>query len=159
MDPNEQTTLEQGNPELTEPKKENVLLGIIGALLLSLAGGAMVFLFMQINIIAGLAGIVGFIATYWGYRKFSGSDGSKLGVIISLIFTLISLVAGLYISYAAELAKTFETSLGDAIPFLKEYLANSSELRGEFIKNLLILLGLTAVASISTIVSSFKKTN
>lgn len=159
MDPNNESYMTQGNPEITTPKKENVLAGAIGALLLSLVGGAIVFLLTRINIIAGIAGLIGFIATYWGYQKFSGVKGSKIGIVISVIFTLLSVFIGLYLGYAFDVfqeMKGYGASFGDALKLLKTMIETNSDVRGGVIKDSLILLAFTALSCIGTIGNTLK---
>ena len=68
------------NPaELTNEKKENISLGIIGALLFSLAGGLVFFLLDQLGYIASISGFVAIWAAFFGYGLFSGNKNSIKG--------------------------------------------------------------------------------
>jgi hypothetical protein len=64
-----------------EQKQENVVAGIFGALLFSLAGGIIWFLLYQIGYLAAISGIVGVICAIKGYGIFGKRESVK-GVII-----------------------------------------------------------------------------
>lgn len=87
------------NPaELTE-KKENVLPGIIGAFLFSLAGAVVYFVLDLIGIIASLSALVAVSAAFFGYGLFSGNKSSIKGVIIAAIAAVVAMLLASYFSY------------------------------------------------------------
>lgn len=53
---------------LEEKPKENILLGIVGALLFSLAGTVTYFVLYQLGYLAALSGIVAVICAMYGYK-------------------------------------------------------------------------------------------
>lgn len=87
------------NPaELTE-KKENVFLGIIGALLFSLAGAVVFFVLDLIGIIASISALVAVSAAFFGYGLFSGNKRSIKGVVIAAIAAVFAMLLASYFSY------------------------------------------------------------
>ncbi|MEE1155082.1 MAG: hypothetical protein UH241_08010 [Acutalibacteraceae bacterium] len=81
--------------------KENVFLGIIGAFLFSLVGGILWYVLYQIGIIAAISGFVGTMAAVYGYFIFSKGE-SLVGVIISVVISLLVLVGAWYVCLATE---------------------------------------------------------
>lgn len=88
-----------------EKPQENVLAGIVGAFLFSLAGGVLWFVLWQVGYVAALSGIVGVICAIKGYSVFSKRETIK-GVIISVIISIIVIVIAWYVclSYDVFLA-------------------------------------------------------
>ena len=87
------------------PQKENVLAGIVGAFLFSLAGGVVWFLLYQVGFLAAISGIVGVVCAIKGYSIFAKRESVK-GVVISSIIAFIVIVIAWYlcISYDVYLA-------------------------------------------------------
>jgi len=84
---NKQVPYQNENSEI----KENVLAGIVGAFLFSLAGGVLWFLLYQIGFVAGISGLVGAVCAIKGYSVFAKKESTK-GIIISLIVTLVVMI-------------------------------------------------------------------
>ncbi len=89
-----QTPAPQKTFMMQEP--ENVLMGILGALLFSLAGAVLYFIIYQLDFIAGIAGFVSVICAIKGY-KLLGKRESVKGVVISVIISVVViLLAAIY---------------------------------------------------------------
>ena len=88
-----------------EPKEENVLAGIVGAFLFSLAGGIVWFVLYQVGILAVISGIVGVVCAIKGYAIFGKRESVK-GVIISTVIAFLVIVISWYLclSYDVYLA-------------------------------------------------------
>lgn len=125
--------------------KENVLAGIVGAFLFSLAGGVVWFLLYQIGFLAALSGIVGVICAIKGYSIFAKRESVK-GVVISSVIAFLVIVIAWYlcISYDVYLAYqdwyangevdftlTFFESIRAAVLFLED-----SEILVAYLKDL-----------------------
>lgn len=78
------------NPAEIEPK-ENVFLGVVGALLFSLAGALVYFLLSRVGYIASLSASVGALCACFGYGLFSRKKGTKAGVIAAAVTTVITM--------------------------------------------------------------------
>ena len=88
--------------DFVEVKKENVLAGIVGAFLFSLAGGVVWFLLDLVGFYAGISGLIGVVCAITGYKLFAGSL-SKKGIIISFIISLLVLILAWYLCFAKDL--------------------------------------------------------
>lgn len=82
--------------------KENVLAGIVGAFLFSLAGGVVWFLLYQIGYLAALSGIVGVICAIKGYSIFAKRESVK-GVVISSVIAFLVIVIAWYLCASYDL--------------------------------------------------------
>lgn len=97
-------TMDRYNPaDLTGQKKENVLLGTLGALLFSLGGAVIYFILYQAGIIAWISGLAAVFCAYWGYGLFSGNKTSKKGLIIAVICAVIALFAAEFVCLVKEI--------------------------------------------------------
>ncbi len=81
--------------------KENVLAGIVGAFLFSLAGGVVWFLLYQIGFLAALSGIVGVICAIKGYSIFAKRESVK-GVVLSSVIAFLVIVIAWYFCVAYD---------------------------------------------------------
>lgn len=88
-----------------ELAKENVLAGIVGAFLFSLAGGIIWFVLYQIGFLAAISGIVGVVCAIKGYAIFGKRESVK-GIILSTIIAFLVIVIAWYacLSYDVYLA-------------------------------------------------------
>lgn len=164
------------NPaELTNEKKENISLGIIGALLFSLAGGLVFFLLDQLGYIASISGFVAIWAAFFGYGLFSGNKNSIKGIIIAAIASVLVMLVANYVCYAYGLyAEAKEAGL--SLTFREAFCALPSLIAGEqlviphgayeyyyeldkgvFYKNLVISLLFCALGTFGFIQSTIKK--
>lgn len=109
-------------------EKERVLPGILGALLFSLAGGIIWFVLWQIDIIAGISGIVGVICAIKGYEIFAKKSSTK-GVVIASVFALLVIVFAWYLCLCQDVYNAF-AEMGLPITF-----GESFELGVEFLKD------------------------
>lgn len=140
--------------------KENVVLGILGALLLSLVGAVLYFAVYQIGVIAAVCGLAIFLLANFGYVKFSkaGTLTTK-GIIVSAIITLFMIFFAEYFCLSFEIYKVYKTdydiNIFDAIGVTSSFLEDKDILTG-FIKDLAIAYVLSIVAIVSEIVKRRK---
>ena len=85
--------------------KENVLLGVLGAFLFALAGGALWFVLYLVGFIAAISGLVGVICAIKGYSLFAKKESVR-GIVIAVVMTLLVIVIAWYfcLSYDAYIA-------------------------------------------------------
>ena len=96
------------NPaELPVKRRENIALGVLGALLFSAAGGLVHFGLLQLGYIAWISALVGMAAGYFGYGLFSGRKNTVHGAILAVVFTMLMIVIALIIA-AALVAQLWE---------------------------------------------------
>ena len=126
---------------------ENVLAGIVGAFLFSLAGGVIWFVLYQVGFLAAISGVVGVVCAIKGYAIFSKRESVK-GVIISTVIAFLVIVLAWYLClsfdvYGAyqdwyaegevDFTLTFFESVTNAYKFLAE-----SEIATAYFKDLAI---------------------
>ena len=88
-------------------KKENVLLGIVGGLIGSLAGVAAIVLLSRVGFVASIAGLVMAICTIKLYEKFAGSI-SKKGIIICIVITLLMTLLAENLAFAWQVVRELD---------------------------------------------------
>ena len=87
--------------------KENVIAGIVGAFLFSLAGGVLWFVIYMIGFIAGISGLVGAICAIKGYSIFAKKESIK-GIIISVVMALLVIVLAWYFCIAYDVFNAYK---------------------------------------------------
>ena len=86
--------------EVYEPK-ENVVAGIVGAMLFALIGSAVWFFMFLIGYFSSLGGLVGVVLANIGYRLFARRESLK-GVIISILAAVMAIVIACYLCLALD---------------------------------------------------------
>ncbi len=144
---------------------ENVLAGIVGAFLFSLAGGALWFVLYMIGFIAAISGLVGAICAIKGYSVFAKKESVK-GIVISVIISLIVMVIAWYFCLAYDIytvhlewfeageidfTYTFFESVRVAPFFLED-----PAIRGAYIKDLVLGLAFCVIGGGSYVVNKIK---
>ena len=115
MNENFEPEFTDNNPDATQappvqpiaPKQENVLAGIVGALLFSLAGGIVWFLLYQIGFLAAISGIIGVVCAIKGYAIFGKRESVK-GVIISTVLAFLVIVAAWYLCLSYDVYNAYQ---------------------------------------------------
>jgi len=149
-------------------KNENVLLGVIGAFLFSLAGALCWIGLYYVNILAGISGFIGISCAILGYRLLGGKL-TKKGVIIAVIFAFISIAFGWYMCLTIDIHNAFESwyeygevsrvpTLFECFTLGPDFLKEPEIARGYF-KDLIIGMLLAIIGAISYIIRSFKTIN
>ncbi|MBQ8255045.1 MAG: hypothetical protein IJY94_06050 [Clostridia bacterium] len=92
-------------------KKENVLLGALGAFLFSLIGAVLFFVLNAIGLIESISGFVAVFAAINGYIIF-GKGQSKKGVIISLIIAAVVIIVSWYLCFCITTVKQINAQAG-----------------------------------------------
>ena len=115
------------NPaELPVKRRENIALGVLGALLFSAAGGLVHFGLLQLGYLAWISALVGMAAGYFGYGLFSGRKNTVHGAILAVVFTMLMIVAAEYFGLAKEifdaLKETYDIAFRDALASVPDFL-------------------------------------
>lgn len=87
--------------------RENIIAGIVGAFLFSLAGAAIYFLLHLIGYIASISGLVGVVCAVKGYALFAKKE-SKKGVIIATVIALLVIVLAWYFCLAYDVYNAYK---------------------------------------------------
>ncbi len=110
FDPNFTEDTAASAPSSAQPiaqPNENVLAGIVGAFLFSLAGGIVWFVLYQIGFLAAISGIIGVVCAIKGYAIFGKRESVK-GVIISTVLAFLVIVAAWYLCLSYDVYKAYQ---------------------------------------------------
>ena len=154
-----QMPMNNGMPANTNPdgtvKTENVVMGIVGAVIGSLAGVLSIYIFASLGIIAAVSGLIMGAATLFMYEKLAGSI-SKKGVIICIVVMLIMVVLGENIALSAIAAKN-TTMFSFSYIFSHLYsIMKLGGLMGDYIQDLVLLYVFTALGAFGIIKTKLK---
>ena len=90
-------------------QNENVIAGIVGAFLFSLAGAVVYFLLYMVGYIAAISGLVGAVCAIKGYSIFAKKESIK-GIIIASVISLLVMVLAWYFSLSYEIYDTYQSA-------------------------------------------------
>lgn len=140
-------------------KKENVLLGIIGAVAGVLLGSVLWVFLGQIGFIAGIAGYVIVFGGMKGYELL-GKKLSKGGIVICVLLSFLMIAGAEFVSLAItiykEMGSLFVSSIWDAFSWIPE-LMKETELAMGVAKDLVVGYILAIWASYSLIKYSWRQ--
>ena len=141
------------------PVKENVGLGILGALIGALIGGASIVGLNLLGYVASISGVLMGFATLKGYELL-GKKLSKTGIVISiLLMIVVTFVADIFcigIEVYNEF-KIFGATLADSFAVLPELFMEGGIDFGAFFSNLGMLYAFVALGAFFIIRDAFKK--
>ena len=141
-------------------KKENLTLGLIGAVIRILLGSVLWVLIGQIGFIAGIAGYAIVFCGMKGYQLL-GKKLSKTGIIICIVLSFLAIigaeVVSLGITAYRELSEYYSLTLGESFSLLPELL-KEPELVGAVAKDLAIGYILSIWASYSSVKNTWRQT-
>ena len=110
------------------PANENVLAGIVGAFLFSLAGGIIWFVLYQIGFLAAISGIVGVVCAIKGYSIFGKRESVK-GIVLSTIIAFLVIVLAWYVCLSFDVYLAYQEWYAngevDYAPTIFESVANA----------------------------------
>lgn len=98
--------LNDNNSEINE----NIVAGIVGAFLFSLAGAAVYFGLHLIGYIASVSGLIGAVCAFKGYTIFSKKE-TKKGLIISAVVSLLVIVIAWFFCLSYDIYDFYKISL------------------------------------------------
>lgn len=145
---------------LMQKNNGNIFLGIIGAVLFSLAGVLLYCLSFQAGIISGAASAAIYFFAYKGYEIFSGSKGaySPVKIVVSIVTIIVMVIFSEYISLGITLMLEFGWSLEESLNCIPDLL-NNAELSEAVLSDLLFAFVFGAIAVISNIRKIMKARN
>lgn len=164
MNINEENNFQYGESIYTgeneNTKKENLVFGIVGALLGSLIGVLLWVGIYSMGYIAAISGLVMVICGFKGYEMFAGGL-SKKGVIATVIITIVMVYVSTHISYGLDIYNAFkdsyEITIFDGIRSVTSFVSEYPEIKSGFIKDLLMGYGFTALGAFSTVKNMLNK--
>lgn len=145
--------------------RENVVAGIVGAFLFSLAGGVLWFVIYMIGFVAAISGLVGVICAIKGYAIFAKKESIK-GIIIASVIALGVIVLAWYFSIGYEIYNSYqELFLAGEIDFTFTFFESMRliptfldipEVFSACLRDLLLGLVFCIVASVSYIINKIR---
>ena len=96
----------------TLEQNENLIAGIVGAFLFSLAGAVIYFLLYMVGYIASISGLIGVVCAIKGYAIFSKKESIK-GIVIASVIALFVMVLAWYFSISYEIYDSYQTALAE----------------------------------------------
>lgn len=139
-------------------KPENVLTGVVGAVIGALLGGASIVLLSQLGYVAAISGLILAVCTLKGYELLGGQL-SKRGILISCLLMAITPYIADRIDWAIVIAQTFAdegVSLGMAFAAVHDVIAES-DMVGDYFSNLGMIYLFVAMGAFGTLKGLFKK--
>ena len=105
----------------------NIPMGILGAVLFALLGGVVYFLLYQMDIIAGISGLIIYTLAAFGYGLFARSKNktSLVRLIAAIVLTIVVIYLAEYLSVAYAVydeLDTFGVSFSEVVEAMPELL-------------------------------------
>ena len=138
---------------------ENVLLGLIGALVGAVLGGASIILLSQLGYIASISGFILAICTLKGYELL-GKRLSKKGIVLCVILMIVTPFVADWIDWAIFLMKDYSEyglTLVDSCIMLGELMAEGYVDMFEYVKNLGMIYLFVILGAFGTLKNILKK--
>lgn len=150
--------------DVDEPK-ENVVAGIVGAVIFALAGGVLWFILYQIGFFSALSGVVGTVCANIGYRLFARKESLK-GAIISVVAAVLAILIAWYMCLSLDCYNAFKDwfasgqinytiTFAQAVRIAYRFLAEP-EIAGPYFGDLAIGLLLCVVGAFRFVANSIK---
>lgn len=153
----ENEVLNQEAPaELKAP--ENVLMGLIGALIGAVLGGVSIILLSQLGYIASISGVILALCTLKGYELL-GKSLSMKGIVVCVILMLITPFVADWIDWAIYLMRElpdYGLTIVDACIMMGEMMAEGYVDLFEYFKNLGMIYLFVALGAFGTLKNAFK---
>ena len=152
-----------GNPvmaskPLPKIKTENVLTGVVGALIGAVLGGASIVLLSQLGMVAAISGVILAVCTLKGYELL-GNELSTRGIIISCILMAITPYIADRIDWAIIIQQTFAdegVTFGMAFAAVHDVI-READMIGEYFRSLGMVYLFAALGAFGTIKGLIKK--
>ncbi len=136
-------------------KKENPILGIIGAFLGSLIGAASIVLLYQINLVASFSGLLLAFCTLKGYELLGKRLGG-FGIVFCVILMLVMPFAAYLVSVTIEIMPLYEAGFLDTFSFVTELLFSGEISFGDILADLGMLYFFVVLGGASTIATAIR---
>ena len=146
-----------GSPEVKAP--ENVVLGILGALIGALLGGASIILLSQLGYIASISGFILAFCTLKGYELL-GKGLSTKGLVVCVVVMLVTPFVADWLDWGILVYKSladYGVTFAESLQILPELFADGTISMGEYLKNLGMIYLFVIIGGFYTIKNAFKK--
>ena len=141
------------------PAPENFLLGLIGALVGAILGGASIILLSQIGYIASISGFILAICTLKGYELL-GKRLSGKGIALCILLMIVTPFLADYIDWAIYLMRDYpeyELTIVDACIAMAGLMAEGYVDMAENLKNLGMIYLFVVLGAFGTLKNVLKK--
>ena len=145
-----------GSPEVKAP--ENMVLGILGAIVGALIGGASIIGLSQLGYIASISGLILAFCTLKGYQLL-GKGLSKKGIVLCVILMLITPFVADWIDWSIYLMKDFPEyglNLVQSCVLFGEMMAEGFVDMFEYVKNLGMIYLFVLLGAFGTLKNTIK---
>ena len=146
-----------GSPEVKAPEKTG--LGILGALVGALLGGASIVILSQLGYVASISGFILAFCTLKGYELLA-KGLSKKGVIICAILMLLTPFVADWLDWSivvySELS-VYDVTFLESMQLAPLFLLDGTIPMGEYLKNLGMIYLFVIMGGFYTLKNAFKK--
>lgn len=139
--------------------KENVVLGILGALVGALLGGASIIGLSQLGYIASISGFILAFCTLKGYELLAKNLSTK-GIVICIILMLVTPFVADVLDWGILIYRelgAYGFTFGDCLALLPEFFADGTITMGEYLKNLGMIYLFVIIGGFYTLKDALKK--
>lgn len=136
-------------------RKNNLVGGIVGALLGSLIGVASIIILSQLGYVAAISGIIMAICTLKGYELLGGKLNA-LGIIICSVLMIVMVYVGDRLDWAIYISRELETDIFQSFKLVPVLLEAELIEMSDYIAALAQVYIFTLVGAIPTIYSAVK---
>ncbi|MCM1387310.1 MAG: hypothetical protein NC231_08290 [Bacillus sp. (in: Bacteria)] len=150
----------RNNNELAKQQKqqkgENLVGGIVGALLGSVIGILCIVVLGQMNLVAAISGVIMAVCTIKGYEILGGKL-TKKGVVISSVMMIVMTYVGNCIDWGVLIARELGVDIFTGVELIPTLLAEEIIDKASYWYNLVLLYGFTLLGAVPTIRSALKE--
>jgi hypothetical protein len=139
-------------------KPENVVTGVVGALIGAVLGGASIILLSQLGFVAAISGVILAVCTLKGYELLGGRL-SKRGIVISCVLMAITPYIADRLDWAIVIAQTFAdegVTLGMAFAAVHGVIAEN-DMVADYFSSLGMVYLFVVMGAFGTLKGLFKK--
>lgn len=148
----------QQNPVPVQ-KKENMVTGIVGALIGAALGGGSIILLSQLGYVAAISGLILAVCTLKGYELLGGRL-SGTGIVICVVLMLATPYFADRLDWAIVVMNSFSdmgVTLGEAYGMIPMLIEEEAIAMADYLKNLLMIYGFVLLGAFSTLRGAIKK--
>ena len=139
-------------------KKENILLGTIGAFIGSLIGVLAIVLIGQLGYIAYISGIIMGVCAIKGYQILGRRISIKGGIITVIVIILMTYLAN-QLNWAIPIANYYQVSIFEVLRELPKLVKDGSIDNSHYYRELFLVYAFTIVSAIFMIISAIRDEN
>ena len=146
-----------GSPEVKAP--ENMVPGILGAIVGALIGGASIIGLSQLGYIASISGLILAFCTLKGYELLAKGISTK-GVILCAVLMLLTPFVADYLDWGIMIYRelgSYGFTFSECMQLIPEFLKDGTITMGEYLKNLGMIYLFVALGAVGTLKKQIRK--